>query len=189
MDGQIVAEGAEVGVSQEWDRYLDQFKDIAGSLLAVFFVALVVVLLVWLGIAAFTHMGKSQAAKRIFGILTTAALAGCLVSTIGWSIKSTEDGGAGLGSVSVSGGEQVDLEVDGHEPKQWTVEDVQGGSDDEEESSDPPPSEEPTTEEPTPEPPADGEGETKEGGGPCTPSGPQSNLAGGVGAAIAPPCQ
>lgn len=194
MDGQIVAEGANVGISQDWADYLGPFTDIAGSLLAVFFVLLVIVLAVWLGVAAFTHVGKSQAAKRIFGMLTTAALAGCLVSTIGWSIKSTEDGGAGFGSISVSGGEQVDVEIDEHKPKQWSVEDVQGdsSSNEEEETSEPTPTEEPitaepTTEEPTTEPPVGGTAPPEDGG--CVTLGAQNNLVGIVGTAVANPCE
>ncbi|GAB4097653.1 hypothetical protein GCM10028787_31280 [Brachybacterium horti] len=182
MNGQIIAEGARVRISQDWADYLDQFTDIAGSLLAVFFVLLVLVLAVWLVAAAFTHMGKTQAFKRIIGILTTAALAGCLVSTIGWSIKSSEDGGAGFGSVSVSGGEQADVEVNGHKPKQWSVEDVQGDGDSsaekkEEETSDPTPTEEPTTEEPTTEPPTSGGTTPPEDAPDCGPgAGAQSDI-------------
>ena len=186
MDGKIVAEGAEVSVSQDWAEYLDQFKDIAGSVLAVFFVVLVIVLVAWLGVAAFTHLGKTQAAKRIFGILTTAALAGCLVSTLGWSVKSMEEGGAGFGSVSTSGGEQVDVEADGHSPKQWSMEDVQSDSseDDEEETSEPTPTEEPPPEDPTTEPPGGGKAPPEEGN--CIVLDGQSNL---VKAAALDPCK
>lgn len=190
MDGQIVAEGASVGISQEWAEFLDPFTSIAGALLAVFLVALVIILAVWLVVAAGTHVGKTQAAKRIFGILTTAALAGSLVSMMGWTIASPEDGGAGLGSVSVSGGNPAGVEVDDHEPKQWSVEDVQGGSSSEDEESDatdesatePPPTEEPTT-----PPPGGGEGNAEEGGG-CAPGNGQSNLSGVVRAAWGGPC-
>lgn len=190
MDGQIVAEGASVGISQEWADFLDPFTNIAGAMLGVFLVSLVIVLAVWLVVAAATHVGKTQAAKRIFGILTTAALAGSLVSLMGWTIASPEDGGAGLGSVSVSGGEPGVVEVEEHEPKQWSVEDVQGGSSSEEEESEtteefatePPPTEEPTT-----PPPGGGEGSPEEGGA-CVPGNGQNNLSGLVGTAVGAPC-
>lgn len=190
MDGQIIAEGASVGISQEWADFLDPFTSIAGSLLAVFLVCLVIVLAVWLVAAAFTHMGKTQAFKRIIGILTTAALAGSLVSLMGWTIASPKDGGAGLGSVSVSGGNPAGVEVEEHEPKQWSVEDVQGGSSSEEEESETteePAAEPPPTEEPTTPPPGGGEGSAEEGGA-CAPGNGQSNLSGVVGAAWGGPC-
>ena len=191
MDGQIVAEGASVGISQEWAEFLDPFTSIAGALLAVFLVALVIILAVWLVVAAATHVGKTQAAKRIFGILTTAALAGSLVSMMGWTIASPEDGGAGLGSVSVSGGNPAGVEVDDHEPKQWSVEDVQGGSSSEEEESEtteefatePPPTEEPTT-----EPPGGGATKPPEKGT-CASDDALSSLSGFVGTAVGVPCQ
>lgn len=194
MDGQIVAEGASVGISQEWAEFLDPFTSIAGTMLAVFLVALVIVLAVWLGISAATHVGKTQAAKRIFGILTTAALAGSLVSMMGWTIASPEDGGAGLGSVSVSGGNPAGVEVDDHKPKQWSVDDVQGGSStkDEDPADEPPPTEEPTADPPPSEDPKGGEGAASDELDPCTDdaaqSNAQNNLSGLVGAAVGAPC-
>ena len=187
MDGQIVAEGASVGISQEWADFLGPFTSIAGSLLAVFLVALVIVLAVWLGAAAFTHMGKTQAFKRIIGILTTAALAGSLVSLMGWTIASPKDGGAGLGSVSVSGGNPAGVEVEEHEPKQWSVEDVQGDSSSadedaaDESATDPPPTEEPTTESP-------GGGAERPEEGNCVQGSAQNNLSGLVGTSVARSC-
>ena len=186
MDGQIVAEGASVGISQEWADFLDPFTSIAGSLLAVFLVTLVIILAVWLVVAAATHVGKTQAAKRIFGILMTAALAGSLVSMIGWTIASPEDGGAGLGSVSVSGGNPAGVEVDDHEPKQWSVEDVQGGSSSEgEETTDEPAVADESTIEPPPTEEPQGEGgSTSDQADPCAGGGAQNNLSGVVGAAL-----
>jgi hypothetical protein len=190
MDGQIVAEGASVEINQEWAEFLEPFTSIAGAMLAVFLVALVIVLAVWLGIAAGTHVGKTQAAKRIFGILTTAALAGSLVSMMGWTIASPEDGGAGLGSVSVSGGNPAGVEVDDHEPKQWSVDDVQGGSssEDEEEADEPAATDEPTTEPPPTEEPSDGDGASKPEEGGCVETDAQQSLTGVVGSSLARPC-
>lgn len=184
MGEQIMAEGATVGISQEWAEYLDKFTDIAGALFGVFFVVLVILLVAWLGIGAFTHLNKTRVAQRVFGTLTVAALAGCLVSTVGWTINSSAEGGAGLGSIEVSGGEQQDVELEGYEPKQWSVEDVQGESETEEEEAEKsPPSEEPTT-----EPPGDGKDGSKDGA-PCVPNDGQNNLAGIVGTAFANPCK
>lgn len=189
MDAQIVAEGASVGISQEWAEFLDPFTSIAGSLLAVFLVALVIILAVWLVVAAATHAGKTQAAKRIFGILTTAALAGSLVSMMGWTIASPEDGGAGLGSVSVSGGNPAGVEVDDHEPKQWSVEDVQGDSSSEDdEAGEPAPTDEYATEPPPTEAPSGGGGNTPDQADPCAGNGAQNNLSGLVRTAVGGPC-
>lgn len=66
----VVAEGAEVGIDSEWAPFLDEAIQLAGSLVGVFLVVLVAILAGWLCVAAFTHYGKTQAAKRIFGILT-----------------------------------------------------------------------------------------------------------------------
>lgn len=190
MDGQIVAEGASVGISQEWADFLDPFTSIAGALLAVFLVVLVIVLTVWLVVAAATHVGKTQAAKRIFGILTIAALAGSLVSMMGWTIASPEDGGAGLGSVSVSGGNPEGVEVDDHKPKQWSAEDVQGSSssEDEEKADEPAAADEYATDPPATEAPSGGKGKPRQPD-PCAGNGSQNNLSGLVGTAVGGPCQ
>lgn len=119
----VVAEGAEVGIDSEWAPFLDEAIQLAGSLVGVFLVVLVAILAGWLCVAAFTHYGKTQAAKRIFGILTCAALAGCLVSTMSWMITPAEAGGGGMGSVGVSAGEQKGLDVGEHKPKQWDPDD------------------------------------------------------------------
>lgn len=126
MGGQLLAEGADISISQEWADYLDPFKQIAGTVFAVFMVAMVIIFAIWMGASAFTSWHRTQAGQRFFGILTIVALAGTTLSGLTWVTTSKEEGGAGLGTVTVSAGEQQPLTVGEHKPKQWTVEELEG---------------------------------------------------------------
>ncbi|GEM_PF-4512004 len=126
MGGQLLAEGADISISQAWADYLDQFKQIAGTVFAVFMVAMVIIFVIWAGAAAFTSWNRTQAGQRLFGILTIVALAGTTLSGLTWVTTSKEEGGAGLGTVTVSAGEQPAVQVGEHEPKQWDVDDLEG---------------------------------------------------------------
>lgn len=126
MGGQLLAEGADISISQSWADYLDPFKQIAGTVFAVFMVAMVIIFAIWMGASAFTSWHRTQAGQRFFGILTIVALAGTTLSGLTWVTTSKEEGGAGLGTVTVSAGEQPAVQVGEHEPKQWDVDDLEG---------------------------------------------------------------